>query len=179
MVAGRVGATLVVASEDDDHLAQLLRMLPPAPSPGARRSNRRTFVRWIDRECEVEACLVAIALFTSGIHIRVSLPTCLYSCIMFLNTAGLELDSAGLELDSTACLSARAGLPTFSSWTGFAEPAEAMKPSEESAGSSSVGDTAGASFARGVASISTIVSVLSKCASSLHTLLAVTLPCPR
>lgn len=173
MVAGRVGATLVVASEDDDHLAQLLRMLPPAPSPGARRSNRRTFVRWIDRECEVEACLVAIALFTSGIHIRVSLPACLYSCIMFLNA------SAGLELDSTACLSARAGLPTFSSWTGFAEPAEAMKPSEESAGGSSVGDTAGASFARGVASISTIVSVLSKCASSLHTLLAVTLPCPR
>ena len=69
MVAGRLGATLVVASEDDEHLAQLLRLLPPAPSSGAGPCHRRASVRSLDRGCKGDACLtVALVMFSYELH---------------------------------------------------------------------------------------------------------------
>lgn len=44
MVAGEKGATLVIASDNDQQLDELLHLIPPPPSPGAHLPLRSTNV---------------------------------------------------------------------------------------------------------------------------------------
>ena len=82
-----------------------------------------------------------------------------------------------MRIDSTGWCSAKLRRLSVVSRFGCAEPAVVMKASEEGSGGGGPGDTAGASFARGIASVSGIVSVLSRCTPSLHPLPGVSLPC--